>query len=241
MEGAHDLGGNYLWGGPVGFGSVDIEPSEPVFHASWEATAFALNLLALGKLRAYNADAYRHSIERMEPEWYLAASYYERVLSGVTTLLSEAGVVDPLSLQRRAACPIPLSSPPAPTPSKWSESTQVTQVSQRRSEDRPVARFSIGQTVCVVAETTPGHTRCPAYVRGATGVVVAVYPTAYLPELRAHTNVKLSEFTYAVEFPATALWVDSDAAQTAVVELFDSYLSDAPLPIAPNLERVTDA
>ena len=45
MNGAHDLGGMH------GFGPVDIEPEEPVFHHEWEGRVFALNLAAgfLGK------------------------------------------------------------------------------------------------------------------------------------------------------------------------------------------------
>ena len=50
MDGAHDLGGK------LGFGDVTITPPEPAFHEPWEATAWALNVLAVGTLRAYKAD-----------------------------------------------------------------------------------------------------------------------------------------------------------------------------------------
>jgi hypothetical protein len=59
MDGAHDLGGR------TGFGVVKTEPHEPPFHEPWEGTAWALNVLAFGKLRAYKADTYRHAVERM--------------------------------------------------------------------------------------------------------------------------------------------------------------------------------
>jgi hypothetical protein len=36
MNGAHDLGGMH------GFGPVEIEKNEPVFHSWWEARMFAL-------------------------------------------------------------------------------------------------------------------------------------------------------------------------------------------------------
>ena len=87
MDGAHDLGGK------TGFGKVVREPNEPVFHHLWEGLAWALFILSVAKLRAYKADAYRHAVERMEPGWYLRARYYERMLTGVTTLLIERGVV----------------------------------------------------------------------------------------------------------------------------------------------------
>ena len=50
MDGAHDLGGR------LGFGDVTITAPEPAFHEPWEATAWALNVLAVGTLRAYKAD-----------------------------------------------------------------------------------------------------------------------------------------------------------------------------------------
>ena len=65
MDGAHDLGGKN------GFGDVTIAAHEPAFHESWEAAAWALNVMAIGTLRAYKADTYRHAVERMEPTWYL--------------------------------------------------------------------------------------------------------------------------------------------------------------------------
>ena len=38
MNGAQDMGGMH------GFGPVEPEPNEPVFHAEWEKRAFALTL-----------------------------------------------------------------------------------------------------------------------------------------------------------------------------------------------------
>jgi nitrile hydratase len=93
----------------AGFGSIEIESDEPVFHHAWEARAFGLNVLSIGLLGAYNADEYRHSIERMDPAHYLAASYYERVLTGVASLLVEKGLVTREDLEARAGGPFPLA------------------------------------------------------------------------------------------------------------------------------------
>lgn len=73
MDGIHDLGGM------SGFGSVEAD--QPTFHEPWEFVAFGLNGLAIAVLRTYNAHEYRHSIERMRPAHYLAASYYEHTLT----------------------------------------------------------------------------------------------------------------------------------------------------------------
>ena len=54
MNGAHDLGGMH------GFGAVDIERDEPVFHSDWERKAFALTLAA-GFLGKWNIDMSRYA------------------------------------------------------------------------------------------------------------------------------------------------------------------------------------
>lgn len=80
-------------GGQIGFGAVDPDPAdhEP-FHADWEARVFALNT-ALLRRGAFNLDEMRDAIERIPPEQYLAASYYERWLIAIETLLQEKGAL----------------------------------------------------------------------------------------------------------------------------------------------------
>ena len=84
-------------GGMVGFPAVIEEPDEPPFHADWEAHVFALNG-ALIKAGVYNLDEFRDAQERMDPQAYLAASYYERWFTAITTLLAEKGVATPTEL-----------------------------------------------------------------------------------------------------------------------------------------------
>jgi hypothetical protein len=79
-------------GGQTGFGPVPLpERDEPPFHADWEARAFALNS-ALLRRGVYTLDEFRDAIERMPPQDYLAASYYERWLTAIETLAREKGV-----------------------------------------------------------------------------------------------------------------------------------------------------
>ena len=208
MDGAHDLGGK------EGFGAVTPELQDPAFHEQWEAMTWAMFVLAIGKLRAHTPDAYRHSVERMNAAWYLTARYYERMLTGTATLLVERAVVPIEELERRAGGGFPLSEPVA--------SPLVAQVEDSVAAE---AQFAPGDSVFVSAVATPGHTRCPAYLRGRRGVVRRVYPLAYYPELRAHSRVKRREHSYAVEFAATDLWIDGDPRQCVSAELFESYLS----------------
>jgi hypothetical protein len=84
-------------GGMQGFARIVEEPDEPPFHADWEAHVFALNG-ALIRRGIYNLDEFRDAVERMPPDEYLAASYYERWLHAITTLLAEKGVATPEEL-----------------------------------------------------------------------------------------------------------------------------------------------
>ncbi len=80
-------------GGLHGFGPLEIEPEEPPFHHEWEARVFAINALLL-RAGCYTLDEFRDAIERMPPAEYLAASYYERWLYGIETLVRERGLLD---------------------------------------------------------------------------------------------------------------------------------------------------
>jgi nitrile hydratase len=205
MDGIHDLGGLH------GFGAVEVERDEPVFHERWEARAFAMNALGIAALRAYNVDEYRHAVERMEPAHYLAASYYERVLTAVATLLVEKGVVTREELEARAGGPFPLARPAAPPTTD--------------APPREQARFAVGDVVVVRDIHPAGHTRVPRYVRGKRGVVVHVAPRFSFPDAAAHGLPRRDEHTYHVRFEASAVWADA-AEQNApvIVDLWDSYL-----------------
>jgi nitrile hydratase subunit beta len=211
MDGDHDLGGKR------GHGPVLVEPNEPVFHHAWEGLAFALNMVSIGQLRAYNADAYRHSVERVPG--YLGLSYYERLLTGITTLLVEGGVIEVSEIERQAGGAVAVSAPVASTMQLGSEGFS--------DSESGLARFAVGEHVIVAATPTDGHTRCPTYLRGAVGVIERVYALAHLPEVRAHSSVRCREHTYAVTFEARLLWPGDSLATTShtvIVEVFESYL-----------------
>ena len=209
MNGIHDLGGM------SGFGPVEIEPDEPVFHEPWQAIAFALNFLGIGELRAYNTDEYRHSIERMDPTHYLLASYYERVLTGVATLLVEKGILTQADLEARAGGTFPLARP-------------VIHDAAAGQTAESVPRFRVGDLVVVRNIHPTGHTRVPRYVRGKRGKVVHVAPAFSFPDAAAHGLPRRNEHTCHVEFEARELWGDvAGQNETMVVDLWDSYLEPA--------------
>src|SRR5271169_2906804 len=104
MDGIHDLGG------VAGFGPVEREADEPVFHEDWERGVFRINA-AIASAGLMNGGTFRHSIERMHPAHYLDSSYYEHWLTGLATLLVDRGVVEPSELDRRAGGWFPRSGP----------------------------------------------------------------------------------------------------------------------------------
>lgn len=86
MNGIHDMGGMH------GFGPVEPEPDEPVFHHDWERRVFALSI-AMRALRKYSVDEFRYAIETMGNAHYLDTSYYEHWLHGLETLAVRTGMV----------------------------------------------------------------------------------------------------------------------------------------------------
>ena len=204
MDGMHDLGGRQ------GFGTVRYTLDAPAFHASWEVRANALYAFAV-RQGFFNMDEYRHAIERMEPRHYLSASYYERSLTSLATLLVEKGVVPREELERRAAGLVPLARPSAPGRGN---------VAGRRA-------FAVGDRVRVRNDFVPGHVRMPGYIRGKRGVVVGISPAYPFPDAHAHGVEAQDEPTYDVRFASEELW--PGAAEPAAVHagVFESYLEPA--------------
>ena len=96
MNGVHDLGGMH------GFGPINPEPNEPVFHHAWERRVFGVMMAAFGGGH-YNVDQFRHAIERMGATEYLSESYYEHWLASMETLLVENGAIGKDELAARQA------------------------------------------------------------------------------------------------------------------------------------------
>src|SRR6185436_13272883 len=66
MDGVHDMGGM------DGFGKVEPEPNEPVFHQRWEGRVMAMSR-ALGASGTWTIDHSRDGIERLPPHVYLTS------------------------------------------------------------------------------------------------------------------------------------------------------------------------
>ena len=201
MDGMHDLGGRQ------GFGAVRYMPDARAFHEEWEVRVNSLYAFAVRR-GIFNMDEYRHAIERMEPRHYLTASYYERSLTSLATLLVEKGILTREELERRAQGPFPLAAPSA----------------QGRTNVPTRERFQPGDRVRVRDDYVPGHVRMPGYIRGKTGVVVSESPAYPFPDASAHAIESQDEPTYDVRFRSDELWPNSADAALVHVGVFQSYL-----------------
>jgi nitrile hydratase len=71
-----------------------------------------------------------------------------------------------------------------------------------------------------------GHTRCPRYVRGATGTVEALRGNDKLPDIGPYQGP--SQPVYAVTFDSLELFGPSDEGRwTVMLDLFEAYLEPA--------------
>jgi len=233
MDGVHDLGGMH------GFGPVEREADEPVFHAPWEAVVVAIRRSrAMG--RFFNIDEFRHGIERMDPARYLGSSYYERWLDGLARVLIEKGVVTLEELEERAASfrARPEASAAgsargprgARTPGDGdgleSPLNFVPASTVRSSDARP--RYAPGDRVVTRSVHPSGHTRLPRYARGKPGVIHRLHGVHVFPDANAHVLGGRPQPLYSVRFDARALWGESAEPNHQVhLDLWESYLRPA--------------
>jgi nitrile hydratase subunit beta len=201
MDGMHDIGGKQ------GFGAVRYTQNARAFHADWEVRANSLYVFAV-RLGIFNMDEYRHAIERMEPRHYLAASYYERSLTSMATLLVEKGVVTRDELEQRGQGRFPLAAPGGPG----------------RTNAAARQRFQRGDRVRVCEDHVSGHIRMPGYIRGKIGTVVGESPAYPFPDGHAHALEADDEPTYDVRFRTEDLWPNSAESALVHVGVFQSYL-----------------
>jgi nitrile hydratase len=216
MDGIHDMGGMQGWG------TVAIDPDEPVFREGWYGRAFAMGAMSMG-LSGTNLDAFRHGLERLHPHEYLGDGYYGRWLACAETLLVDSGVLAPGAVEARARN---LMGESVEEPAGVEENKPVYErggAGSLREIDVPPA-FSPGDRVRAKDQHIDGHTRLPGYVRGCTGTVSALRPSALLPDTNAHFAGENPQHVYTVEFDSAELWGPGAEAAKLRIDLFESYL-----------------
>jgi nitrile hydratase len=219
MNGPHDLGGTQ------GFGPVDPEADEPVFHAEWERRAAALSL-AMGATGAWNIDMVRHARERIPPAEYLAASYYEKWLKGLERLLVEHGLAAEAEIEAgRSASPgvgLPRVPRAADVPALLAKGT-----SYERKPSTP-ASFKVGDLVRAKVMNPMGHTRIPRYARGRRGTIAAVHGVHVFPDSNSAGSGENPQWLYSVAFAAREIWgPEARDGDEVRVDLWEPYLEPA--------------
>jgi nitrile hydratase len=214
VDGTHDLGGKQ------GFGPVAREDDEPPFHEPWEGRVHGMNLASdVGP-------AFRWSIERMGAIEYLTTSYYEHWLASMELNGVESGAftqeeLDVAAARMAAGEPVPTRSDP-----------EIVAAALRRLTphdepdfEAPPPRFSPGDRVTVARRAAPGHSRCPAYLRGAPGVIESVHaPRPILDVYETEGGRIVPQAWYTVGFESTDLWDDPGAAHRVFVDLWETHL-----------------
>ena len=212
MNGIHDMGGM------DGFGSVEAEEDEPVFHETWEGRVLAL--FGSGVLgpwnRGRNFPSSRFALESIRPDEYLRMSYYERWYEVLTSNLLSAGLVSARELEtghRDPDRPLPTqlprsgggsSTPPAHAPS-----------------------FSLDDEVRVRNLHPRGHTRLPRYARGRRGTVVKDNGVCSLQDTDENGQRlgNFSQHVYTVRFDSQELWGERASPRDVVyIDLWEEYI-----------------
>jgi nitrile hydratase beta subunit len=227
MNGVHDMGGMH------GFGPVPVEDDAP-FHADWERLVFGLVRVTRSE-GVYDVDRSRYGIERMDPAAYLDATYFERWLASLERNATEAGVLSEAEIEAASGRALALDDPAEMVPESESEDPAIAArmretFEQPASFDRPGAdpQFDVGERVRVRNDHPVGHTRCPRYVRQATGEVDASHGNYVFPDANAHGEER-AEPLYTVAFAAAKLWgPDAETPEDTVhIDLWEPYLEPA--------------
>ncbi len=219
MDGIHDMGGM------DGFGKVEPEPNEPVFHAAWEGRVMAMNR-AMGATGAWNIDMSRFSREVLPPDVYLSSSYYRKWFLGLEQMLLERGLIDADEVASGHA-----KRPAKPLRRGNFTVEDVQRVLTRGSFSRPPqgpARYKAGDRVRCKNIHPATHTRLPRYVRGHVGTVERIQGCHVFPDAAATGRGDNPQWLYTVCFDGRELWgPEGDPTVTISIDAFEPYLDPA--------------
>jgi nitrile hydratase len=218
MDSVHDMGGM------DGFGKVEPEANEPVFHAPWEGRVLAMQR-SMGYAGAWHIDMSRFAQERLPPIVYLGASYYQRWELAMEKNLVERGYVGTDELEAGHAL-----KPAKPVARKLT--TEVVKAGMTRGsffrQSQGPAQFKPGDRVRTRNIHPATHTRLPRYARGKIGVVELVHGCHAFPDTVAIDKGDDPQWLYTVVFDGAELWgPDTDPTLTVSIDAFEPYLEPA--------------
>ncbi len=215
MDGIHDMGGM------DGFDDIHVEQNEPPFHEAWEGRVMALQR-AMSFADAWNIDHARYAQERIRPDIYLAASYYQRWALAMETNVVERGLAGADELQVGHAL-----RPGKALPRKFTADLvpeKLTRGTFYREPQAP-AHFKIGDRVRTKNIHPKAHTRLPRYARGKVGAIERCQGCHMYPDSVASNLGDNPQWLYTVVFNGRELWgLDGDSNLKVSIEAFEPYL-----------------
>jgi len=219
MNGAADMGGMH------GFGQVQPEPNEPVFHADWEKKAFSLNM-AIGVANIWTLDAFRFARESLPPPQYLNMSYYGLWVATLENMMLEYGLTTREEMKAgHALAPVKKAAKPV------TADDVATMVRCGSPYNRPApapALFKVGDKVRARNMHPQTHTRLPRYARGHAGEIMRIVGCHVFPDSNASNAGEDPHWLYTVRFDGRKLWgEDSDPTVKVCIEAWEPYLEPA--------------
>ena len=224
MNGVHDMGGMH------GFGRVEIEIDEPVFHEAWEGRVYGM-LQQARRTNGWQIGRNRAIIESMPPAKYLTASYYERFLEALEQQVLAAGLVTEEELGRRIDQyrdhpdgQVPRREDPAGV-----ARIRAAIATARHPEPEGAApRFRLGDPVLVRNLNPRGHTRLPRFIRGERGVIARVNGWCLIEDADTTGLGPNPQTVYTVRFDAGEVWgPNAEPNQSVYLEMWEGYLDPA--------------
>jgi nitrile hydratase len=219
MDGVHDMGGM------DGFGKVEAEPNEPMFHAAWEGRVMAM-VRAMGAAGAFNIDTSRFYRESLPPHVYLSSSYYRKWLLGLENNLVAKNFVSRRELEVGHA-----QDPAKPLKRGKFTTGDVERIMVRGKFGRDAqapALFKAGDKVRARNIHPATHTRLPRYVRGHVGVVDRDHGVHVFPDSASIDAGENPQWLYTVVFDGRELWgEESDPTVKVSIDAFEPYLERA--------------
>ncbi|MEM7425448.1 MAG: nitrile hydratase subunit beta [Pseudomonadota bacterium] len=216
MNGPQDMGGLQ------GFGPVEPEPNEPVFHADWEKKALALTV-AMGFTGTWNIDRSRFARESVGPSNYISWSYYKIWLGALEQLLKDYELA---SEEEIASGKATGDAEPVKRVLAAGDTASVLAKGGPYIRARAQApAYEAGDRVRMANIHPAGHTRLPRYLRGREGVIHKVRDAHVFPDSNAKDGGEDPHWLYSVRFKASELWGDETNPRDHVhVDCWEPYL-----------------
>jgi len=215
MDGIHDMGGMQ------GFGAIEVEHNEPVFHHDWEGRMYGISASRISSAQM-TLDRGRFVIECIAPADYLNMPYYGKWYLEAAVDMVSGGLATVGELVSGKAETIPQGMG-EPLPPEAVRKVFGSRDSTEMPAERP-ALFTTGDAVRARLIAPTGHTRLPRYIRGHPGRIHACYGWHILPDANAHGE-KRGEPLYNVAFRASDLWPEDGGENDYVyIDLWESYL-----------------